>query len=90
MTTDILKKKKFLNESIGDKEATDLPGINSVLGKRLSDAGFEKAYNLLGKFLVFKKDKEQFVAWMEKVCQANPEQASACYECLSNWCELFV
>ena len=51
------KHQNFCQETIGDKLVTDVPGIGEVLGKRLKDKGFDKAYVLLGQFLLFKKDE---------------------------------
>ena len=44
----------------GEKAVTDLAGIGDVLGKRLESKGFDKAYVVLGQFLLLKKNKDLF------------------------------
>ncbi|KAK8781767.1 hypothetical protein V5799_016884 [Amblyomma americanum] len=69
---------------------TDLAGIGEVLGKRLEQKGFDKAYVVLGQFLVLKKNKDIFVDWMKDICGANNKQATDCYQCLYDWCDEFL
>lgn len=75
---------------MGEKPVTDLAGIGDVLGKRLSDEGFDKAYVVLGQFLILKKDEELFRDWLNGVCHANSKQQSDCCHCLQDWCESFL
>ncbi|XP_002133003.2 barrier-to-autointegration factor-like [Drosophila pseudoobscura] len=84
------KFKNFVAESMGDKDATELPGIGSMLAERLTEAGFEKAYHVLGQFLVFGKDEDLFVMWLTESFQASFGQALDCYDCLYRWCDLFL
>jgi len=80
----------FVNEPIGSKPCTDLPGISVVLGKRLGDIGFDKAYSVLGQFLLLKKDKELFQSWLHLEVSANKWQSERCYDCLQEWCDQFL
>ncbi|XP_034472214.1 barrier-to-autointegration factor [Drosophila innubila] len=84
------KYRNFVAEPMGEKSVTELAGIGETLGGRLSTAGFDKAYTVLGQYLVLKKDEELFKDWMKDVCHASSKQASDCYNCLNDWCEEFL
>ena len=60
MSSTSQKHRNFVSEPMGEKPVTDLAGIGEVLGKRLADKGFDKAYVVLGQFLVLKKNEEMF------------------------------
>ncbi|CAK9798342.1 Barrier-to-autointegration factor B [Anthophora quadrimaculata] len=90
MSSTSQKHKNFVAEPMGDKPVTDLAGVGEVLGRRLEAAGFDKAYVVLGQFLVLKKNKELFQEWMKDACSANAKQSNDCYGCLSDWCEEFL
>ena len=100
MSTTSQKHRNFVAEPMGEKEVTDLAGIGDVLGKRLAGKGFDKAYVVLGQFLLLKKNKDLFVEWIKVwilvyllgcllTCQdlagANTKQSADCYQCLSDW-----
>ncbi|XP_055376020.1 barrier-to-autointegration factor [Condylostylus longicornis] len=84
------KHKNFVAEPMGDKRVTELAGIGETLGSRLEAAGFDKAYTVLGQYLILKKDEELFREWMKDICNASSKQASDCYQCLNDWCEEFL
>jgi hypothetical protein len=67
-----------------------LAGIGETLGKRLTDKGFDKAYTVLGQYLILKKDEDLFKEWLKDTTNANSKQAAECYQCLSDWCEEFL
>ncbi|XP_017068439.1 barrier-to-autointegration factor-like [Drosophila eugracilis] len=82
MSSTSQKYRNFVAEPMGDKTVTELAGIGETLGRRLTEAGFDKAFNVLGQYLVLKKDEELFKDWINGVCHANTKQASDCYNCL--------
>ena len=84
------KHCNFVAEPMNDKPVTDLAGIGEVLGKHLEAKGFDKAYVVLGQFLIFKKNKDLFIDWLKYETGANIKQASDCYGCLSDWCDEFL
>ncbi|RWS07014.1 barrier-to-autointegration factor A-like protein [Dinothrombium tinctorium] len=90
MSTTSQKHNNFVSEPMGNKPVTDLAGIGEVLGKRLEAKGFDKAYVVLGQFLVLKKNNELFMEWLKDVSQANAKQARDCCQCLSEWCDQFL
>ncbi|XP_053207616.1 barrier-to-autointegration factor-like [Panonychus citri] len=90
MSTTSQKHHSFVSEPMGEKPVTDLAGVGEVLGKRFEDNGFDKAYVVLGQFLILKKDRELFSLWMKETVNANSKQAKDCYQCLSEWCDQFL
>ncbi|OQR74066.1 barrier-to-autointegration factor-like [Varroa jacobsoni] len=90
MSTTSQKHKSFVSEPMGEKPITDVAGIGEVLGKRLVAKGFDKAYILLGQFLVLKKNQELFTEWLKDISGANAKQATDCFQCLKDWCDEFL
>ncbi|KAG6462836.1 barrier-to-autointegration factor [Manduca sexta] len=90
MSSTSQKHRNFVAEPMGEKPVTELAGIGPVLGKRLETAGFDKAYIVLGQYLVLKKDRELFQEWMKDVCSASSKQSGDCYQCLKDWCDEFL
>jgi len=90
MSSTSQKHKHFISEPMGEKPVTDLAGIGEVLGKRLESKGFDRAYVVLGQFLVLKKNQEFFVEWLKDLANANNKQATDCYQCLADWCDEFL
>ncbi|XP_046561947.1 barrier-to-autointegration factor-like [Haliotis rubra] len=85
MSSTTQKQQNFVSEPMGDKPVTALPGIGPVLGERLNEAGFDKAKDVLGQYLVMKEDKESFKGWVKDTCDANSKQAEDCANCLKDW-----
>jgi len=90
MSTTSQKHRNFVAEPMNEKAVTDLAGIGEVLGKRLTTKGFDKAYVVLGQFLVLKKNRDLFVDWLKDEAGANSKQAADCYQCLNDWCDEFL
>ena len=42
------KHRDFVSEPMGEKRVTELAGIEDVLGGRLEEKGYDKAYVVLG------------------------------------------
>lgn len=84
------KLAAFLNEPIGDKPVTVLNGIGDKLCECLARKGFDKAYTVLGQFLLLKKDRELFMEWLSFSFDAELQEQLDCYNCLKEWCDLFI
>ncbi|MBN3317835.1 BAF factor, partial [Atractosteus spatula] len=90
MSSTSQKHRSFIAEPMGDKPVTALSGIGEVLGRKLEEQGFDKAFVVLGQFLVLRKDGELFTDWLKDACGANNRQATSCYQCLKEWCDAFL
>ncbi|XP_077448419.1 barrier-to-autointegration factor [Stigmatopora argus] len=90
MSSTSQKHRDFVTEPMGEKQVFSLGGIGEVLGKRLEEKGFDKAYVVLGQFLVLKKDEELFREWLKDTCGANTKQQGDCFNCLKEWCDAFL
>ena len=90
MSSTSQKHRDFVAEPMGDKLVGTLAGIGDVLGKKLEEKGFDKAYVVLGQFLVLKKDEELFREWLRDACGANAKQCRDCSGCLREWCDAFL
>ncbi|XP_075044818.1 barrier-to-autointegration factor [Mixophyes fleayi] len=90
MSSTSQKHRDFVAEPMGEKTVQCVAGIGDVLGQRLADRGFDKAFILLGQFLVLRKDEELFKDWLKDICGANAKQARDCSGCLKEWCDAFM
>ncbi|XP_048372120.1 barrier-to-autointegration factor-like protein [Sphaerodactylus townsendi] len=84
------KFQDFVCEPIGEKPVTAIEGINEELGAKLAAKGFDKAYILLGQFLLLKKECAPFQKWLKSCYGANSFQAEQCALCLLEWCYIFI
>nr|CAD7463352.1 unnamed protein product [Timema tahoe] len=87
MSSTSQKHRNFVAEPMGEKPVTDLA---DVLGRRLESSGFDRAYVVLGQFLILKKSKDLFQDWLKDVAGANTKQSSDCFQCLADWCDEFL
>merc|ERR1719394_126094 len=90
MSSTTQKHRHFVAEPMGNKAVNELPGVGEVLGKCLEENGYDKAYVVLGKYLVLKGNQELFCEWMKETCNANAKQSKAAWECLHQWCDAFL
>ena len=90
MSSTSQKHKNFVSEPMGEKKVTELAGIGPVLGDRLTEKGFDKAFIVLGHFLILRKDEELFCTWLKDEVNANAKQSRDCYNCLNDWCNAFL
>ncbi|KAL3873387.1 hypothetical protein ACJMK2_036515 [Sinanodonta woodiana] len=90
MSSTSQKHRNFVAEPMGDKPVTELAGIGEKYGEQLIRKGFDKAYVVLGQFLVLKKDEELFKEWLKEECGANSKYQNDCFQCLKEWCDNFL
>ncbi|XP_040265453.1 barrier-to-autointegration factor-like [Bufo bufo] len=90
MSSTSQKHRDFVAEPMGEKPVKALAGIGEVLGGKLADKGFDKAYTVLGQFLVMKKNEKQFTDWLKGICGADKKQAGDCFCSLKEWCNSFL
>ena len=67
---------KLPGEPLRNKPVTSLAGIGEDIGRRLVANGFDKAYVVLGQFLILKKNKGLFFDWIKDTAGANNKQAN--------------
>lgn len=84
MSTSV-KHRDFVGEPMGDKEITAVAGIGQVYGEKLAKRGFDKAYVLLGQYLLLKKDKELFIEWLKEEVGVSGHYGESCFNCLDEW-----
>ncbi|KAH3816125.1 barrier-to-autointegration factor-like [Dreissena polymorpha] len=84
------KHRNFVAEPMGDKPVTELAGIGDVLGGKLEEAGFDRAYKVLGQYLVFGKDEKRFKEWLKNTTEAIKKEQNDCFGCLKEWCDRFL
>jgi len=75
---------------MGDKDVTEVAGIGPTYGRRLCELGFDKAYVMLGQFLVLKKNEEIFVEWLKLSVGMGSQHGRAAFKCLQEWCNAFL
>jgi len=83
------KHHLFVGEPLRGKPVTGLAGIGPDIGRRLEANGFDKAYVVLGQFLILKKNRYLFIDWLKDIGGANNKQANDCYMALREWCDRF-
>lgn len=84
------KHRNFVGDPMGDKPVFALPGVGEAIGARLAEVGFDKAYVVLGQFLLLKKDHLLFERWFRDLTGGNRKHAGDCARALSDWCDEFL
>ena len=91
------KHVKFICEKMRQKQVREVPGIGYNLAGKFTSKGIKKAFELLGRFLVFKKDRDQFMQWFIFVADPSPNweehaevDAKNCFMALKNWCDQWL
>ncbi|XP_008586749.1 PREDICTED: barrier-to-autointegration factor-like protein [Galeopterus variegatus] len=82
--------RAFLYEPIGEKDIGCVDGISRELAINLINKGFNKAYILLGQFLLMHKNESEFQKWMIRCCGATDYEARESSNCLKEWCACFL
>ncbi|XDA82226.1 hypothetical protein R6Z07F_012148 [Ovis aries] len=82
--------RAFLSEPIGEKDVAWVDGISHELAINLVTKGFNKAYVLLGQFLLMHKREAEFQKWLICCCGATEFEARECSNCLKEWCSCFL
>lgn len=89
MSSTSQKHRNFVGEPMGDKDVTEVAGIGKVYGEKLKEKGFDKAYVLLGQFLLLKKDEELFREWLIEIGLKGKHLVD-CSTCIKEWCDAFL
>uniref|UniRef100_A0A673U906 Barrier-to-autointegration factor-like protein n=3 Tax=Feliformia TaxID=379583 RepID=A0A673U906_SURSU len=82
--------RAFLSEPIGEKDVAWVDGISRELAINLVTKGFNKAYILLGQFLLMHKNEAEFQKWLICCCGATEYEAQESSNCLKEWCSCFL
>jgi hypothetical protein len=75
---------------MGEKPVGILAGIGEVLDRKLEERGFDKAYVVLGQFLVLKSDEDPFREWLKDTRGVNAKQSRDSFGYLREWCDAFL
>ncbi|KAM9057246.1 barrier-to-autointegration factor-like protein [Balaenoptera ricei] len=82
--------RAFLSEPIGEKDVAWVDGVSRELAINLCTKGFNKAYTLLGQFLLMHKNEAEFQKWLICCCGATECEAWESSNCLKEWCSCFL
>ncbi|XP_068931463.1 barrier-to-autointegration factor-like protein [Petaurus breviceps papuanus] len=91
MSTNLSTKlRTFLSEPIGEKCVAFVDGVGKDLAIRLIENGFDKAYVLLGQFLLMHKKEDDFQMWLMLAFGATHQEARKICVCLREWCTTYI
>ncbi|KHJ43962.1 Bromodomain protein [Trichuris suis] len=80
-----IKHSDFVSEPMGEKDVDRVPGIGEQYAKKLRKEGFDKAYLLLGQFLILKQNEELFVTWIVDMGGLSRKHAEQCAKAFTEW-----
>jgi hypothetical protein len=76
---------RFERQPIGHKLITEVPGLECYENE-FNSIGYEKAYHLLGQYLLLNKDNEMFDIWLiKKFPSIISIHRNLCVEAISQW-----
>ncbi|KAL2078703.1 hypothetical protein ACEWY4_026388 [Coilia grayii] len=85
MSSTSKKHQSFCSEPMKGKPVTDIPGIGRVSGGHLQSQGYNKATDVLGKYLTVQENRNQFQGWLKDGSGANAKQQGDCYKAMRDW-----
>ncbi|KAM9069151.1 barrier-to-autointegration factor-like protein isoform 1-T1 [Sarcophilus harrisii] len=85
-----VKLRTFLGEPIGEKCVSFVDGVDKDLAVKLIESGFDKAYVLLGQYLLMHKKEDDFQMWLMLACGATQREAQKISRCLREWSITFL
>ncbi|KAB1281507.1 Cyclin-dependent kinase-like 3 [Camelus dromedarius] len=74
----ILLEMDLLKKPMGE-QPENLASIGEVLGKKLEERIFDKAYVVFGQFLLLKKDEDLFQVQLKDTCDTKAKQSQDCF-----------
>ncbi|MES1905905.1 MAG: Barrier-to-autointegration factor, partial [Paramarteilia canceri] len=81
------KHMNFVSEPLGEKPICEVPGIGPVYGEKLTQGGFDKAYVLLGQYLLLKKDNQTFEEFLMDEYGISKRSAEMCSNGFASYSE---
>jgi barrier-to-autointegration factor len=80
----------FCNGNLGQKTILGVCGLSKANAVGLAELGYNKAYVMLGQFLLFRKEDEFFIEWLKELLPITNENALHCCSCIRDWCTLHL
>lgn len=74
--------------NLAEKTIRNTCGISKNFALTLVELGYNKAYVLLGQFLLFRKEEEFFMDWLMEKGDISEEDALHCCSCIRDWCRI--
>lgn len=91
------KEQDFIREPLKDakgiyKSVDTIGGITDKAGEALKKRGFEKAFHLVGQYLVLNMDEELFIQWLkdlleEENVKVQDRYLDSAYRSIYEWCK---